>query len=352
MTAPASPVLRDVLEGAGLPGAAELAQALQRVGGGPDGDGQATALWKLKTNVYRVEIESSGETRSLILKSCNPGLARRNALTARRWLPAVGLADGAARLLDSAADAQGERIWLIYEDIGDATLHDARTDAGQVGAVVDLLARLHGRSADHAVLPECRHHAGDLGAAYFTANVIDALRGLEKLRPPRVHLSPDQAETRDRLLLHLQLLRDTVPTRTRQLAEHGGPDVLLHGDPWTTNAFVTPGPDGLRARLVDWDHTGVGPAAYDLSTFLLRFPPEGRREILERYRAALETAGGWTLPADWQLNALFETLECARYANRAVWPAVALLVDGAEWAFEELAMVAEWFQTLRPVLPE
>lgn len=351
MTAPVTPALRDILETAGLPGASELALALKRLHGGGTAAGEVTALWKLKKYVYRVELESEGTPRSYVLKICNRAVAYRNTLVANRWLPAIGLSDGAARLLGSAGDAGGEQIWMIYEDLGDATLQATATDPRHVEAAVELLVRLHRRSTDHPLLPECRYGGADLGSAYFTANVQDAIRSLEKLYPPRIGLTDDQAETRDRLLLHLRLLRDSSATRLQHLAEYGGPDVLLHGDPWTTNAFVTDEPDGLRARLVDWDHAGVGPVAYDLSTFLLRFPVDQRAAILDHYRQALSAAGGWALPGVWQLNALFEFAECGRYANRVVWPIVALLVDHVEWAFDELAMVADWFDALQPVLP-
>jgi thiamine kinase-like enzyme len=132
------------------------------------------------------------------------------------------------------------------------------------------------------------------------------------------------------------------------LERDGGPEVLLHGDLWTTNAFVTESPDGWCARLVDWDHAGVGRASYDLSTFLLRFPAEERSWILDRYCSSI--GDRWNVPERRDLNAHLETAELARYANRAIWPAVAWLVDGADWAFEELAMVAGWFDDWRPVL--
>jgi thiamine kinase-like enzyme len=45
------------------------------------------------------------------------------------------------------------------------------------------------------------------------------------------------------------------------------------------------------SRLIDWDHAGVGPASYDLSTFLLRFPPGRRKAILDLYGRCLEVAG-------------------------------------------------------------
>src|SRR2546430_11660755 len=50
--------------------------------------------------------------------------------------------------------------------------------------------------------------------------------------------------------------------------EAGGPDTLLHGDLGPKNIFVALASDGPCARLVDWDHVGVGPAGYDVSTLL------------------------------------------------------------------------------------
>jgi phosphotransferase family enzyme len=348
--------LRDVLEAERLPGSAELGVALQEICGG-GGGGEAAArildLQRLKTNVYRVRLATGDRVRSLLLKNANPALARHNQLVARRWLPAIGLSDAAARLEGTAADRHGQRIWLIYEDLGDTRLDTVATDRPRVWAVVDLIAALHVRSAGHAVLPDCRAHGGDLGAPYLCGNVRDAVRGLEQLRAPRVAVTPEHESVRDRLLTRLRALQHELPDRLLLLELGGGPEVLLHGDLWTTNAFVLNGPriDEWCARLIDWDHAGVGWASYDLSTFLLRFPREERSWILDRYRTAVADAG-WQLPGTRELNALFETAEFARFANRAVWPAVELLVDGAAWAFDELAMVAKWFDDWRPVLLE
>ena len=61
---------------------------------------------------------------------------------------------------------------------------------------------------------------------------------------------------------------------------------------------------------------------------------------------------GWRLPAARELNALFETAEYARYANRVIWPAVALLEERAAWGFAQLAEVERWFAALEPALPD
>ena len=113
--------------------------------------------------------------------------------------------------------------------------------------------------------------------------------------------------------------------------------------------IVSEAEQGLRALLIDWDHVGVGPISYDLSTFLYRFPPQDRQWILNCYQEAVGRVS-WRLPCARDLNLLFETAESARYANRAIWPAIALLQERAEWGFDELAAVEQWFELLEPVL--
>jgi hypothetical protein len=50
------------------------------------------------------------------------------------------------------------------------------------------------------------------------------------------------------------------------------------------------------------------------------------------------------------LNLLFETAEQARLANSVIWPALAAWETQAEWAFERLATIDEWFGAQVPVL--
>ena len=58
------------------------------------------------------------------------------------------------------------------------------------------------------------------------------------------------------------------------------------------------------------------------------------------------------MPGVRDLNLMFETAELARFANRIIWPAIALAQDQAEWGFEELAEIEEWFGSLEPVLAD
>src|SRR5207245_8632324 len=218
-----------------------------------------------------------------------------------------------------------------FEDLGDETLASDPTP-DRVAATVDLIAQLHTRGARHPVLPDARRDAGALGFAYFTANVQDAIAALEALAAADIEPPPEQAGVTERLLERLVGLRADAARRAQVFEQAAGPDTWLHGDLWTTNACVEHTAAGPRARLVDWDRVGVGPSSYDLSTFLFRFPPEQRPRILECYRQAVAVAGGgWRLASTSELEVLFDTAGQARYANRGIWPALALVRDTPAW---------------------
>ncbi|MBI4419385.1 MAG: aminoglycoside phosphotransferase family protein [Gemmatimonadetes bacterium] len=330
------------------PGAEDLWDALQQARGGAQV--RVLGLERLESRVYRVITEAEGTVRPVVAKQLDPGVAWRGKLVLDRWLPTMGLADRRPRLLVAAASRQGEWVWHVYEDLGDHALNGDLAERSRVEAAVEAMADLHRRTARHPLLPECRYHGGDRGAAYFATSLRDAVHGLELLRPTRIALSTEQITLRDRLLDRLQPLLDDHVRRARVLAEQGGPDVLLHGDLRTVNVIVTETAGSWYARLVGWGHAGVGPIYYDLSAFLYRFPRRDRPWILDAYRAAVER-GGWRLPGTRELNLMLETTEYARQAGRIVWPTVALLVDGAQAAFAELAAIERRFESLEPALP-
>ena len=210
--------------------------------------------------------------------------------------------------------------------------------------------RYEPRFAGHALLAECRLLGSDFGISFYSANVRDAIRCLESLQPPAVGSAAKYSALRERLLGRLRRLQDQESMRAQVLAEFGGPETLQHGDLWASHVFVLPALHGVQARLVGWDHAGVGPISYDLSTFMLRFPLRHRLWILDLYREAVRPTG-WTLPSIRDLNLLFETAEYTRYANWAIWPAVALRKERASWGFDGLAEVDRWFESFRPVIP-
>ncbi len=341
-------LLRATLEAREEPGVTELLDALRTLVRDAGVDEWASELTPLKRRVYRLHLNESHGAHSVILKRSEASIAQLNRLVAERWLPALRLGDHCAALLATVADRQGRWFWQIYEDLGLDTL-ERQSDHARVGATTDLIAELHGRGAAHALLPEVRHHGKDLGLGFFAANVGDAIRGLERLGGE--HAPGELRSLSDRLLRWMYPLAVEMPSRAHVLRDAGGPDTILHGDLWRHNAFATLSAGVVRVQLIDWDHVGVGPLAYDLSTFLMRFPSAERPWILDRYRGTLSLAG-LRLPSEHELNVLFQTAEYARFANRVSWAAMAWLHEGAEWVPIELAEIERWFEALRPILPE
>jgi thiamine kinase-like enzyme len=317
---------------------------------GPGGHARLVAHESLKRTVYRLRFDVLADPASVVAKRLSRRRALANELVARRWLPAVGLEWACPALRGIVPEPTGSAVWHIYEDVAGSALDVGLPDPERVGPVVELIAELHTRFAGHALLAECRKHGGDgdLGMGFFTAQVAQSIDALKIIGSLGLGLRREQAELRDRLLERVEHLDAERDERAQLFERWGGPDTLLHGDLWTTNTHVVEGSDGFQARLIDWDHMGVGPVTYDLSTFLYRFAPEHRPWILGRYREAM-ACRGWRLPDDSTLNLLFETAEYARYACCLAGPALA--ASRAErWGFEQLAEVESWFATLEPVL--
>jgi len=341
--------LGQLLEESREPGATELCELLHRMLADAAGSDEAIHVEQLKKAVYRLRI-GSGPGRALVLKRHSPAIAQTDRLVVERWLPALGLVDRCPRLLATAAQREGHWVWHIYEDLGSETLADRREPQCLESAIA-LIAELHTRGAGHPLLPEVRWHGRDHGVHFFTANLRDSIAALEGLAALRGNARRELTTVRPRLLERLYRLREEAPRRTRLMEEAGGPDTVLHGDLWPRNVFVSMTADGPRARLIDWDHVSVGPLGYDVSTFLYQSPAEERSWILRHYREAVARAG-CRLPTNGELNVLFHTAETARCANCILWPAMALLNDGAEWGVAALVEIERWFEALRPPLAD
>jgi len=338
--------LRDYAE----PGLTELRGTLLEVLNGSRVTGRLTSEQCLKEHkVYRLGFEVAGGSRVLVVKCMNLPRAVRNQLVATRWLPAGDLGGAGPVLLGVAAERGAECVWHVYEDFGDRTLDTVNPERSRVEAAIDLIAELHVRFAEHPLLPECRMYGKDMGMTYYLANIRDAIRGLESLRPPSVHLDSGDLALRDRLLRRLYKLLDEGPGRARVMAEAGGPETLLHGDLWPENIREVPTPDGLWTRLIDWDATGVGPPTYDLSTFLYRFSAQHRPWIVDRYQQAVAPLG-WHAPTTRDLSLLLETAEISRIANCLIWPCIEAVQAHADWVFEKLAEMETWFESVEPAL--
>jgi Phosphotransferase enzyme family len=305
---------------------------------------------RMKSGVYRLRCTINGKTRSFVGKRLDADIARRNELVARRWLPAMGLADSGPPLLAVSAERDAWSVWHLYEDLGDGWLEPARPDSGRLALAVTTIARIHTRFAGHALIPEFRLWGGDLGISFYVSSVRDAIASLEAVSAGERSLHVERTVLCDRLLRRLGTLLEGQAVRAEALARYGGPETLLHGDLWPMNVMVVSNKGETRARLIDWDHAAVGPVSYDLSTFLSRFPPEDRTPILRLYEEEVGRAG-WHLPSAAELNLMFETAELARIANRVIWPALAAWENDADWAFDALREVERWFDQLTPILP-
>src|SRR5262245_12332980 len=263
--------LDNLLEESGQPGLIELRQLLQGILGEPASQARVLDQSRLparRPRAYRLRFVFDDWIRSVVVKRMEPAAGERNQLLIRRWLPAVGLGDSGPTLLGVAADSGGECVWHVYDDLGARAVDPNYAEPEHVRAAVDLIAQVHLRFSRHPLLAESRLHGGDYGIDYYSANVRDAISSLEALHPPAVELSAEHSTLRDRLLARLRQLESEQPARAQAMAELGGPETLLHGDLWPANAFVLPSTHGVQARLVGWDHAGVGPISYDLSTFL------------------------------------------------------------------------------------
>jgi hypothetical protein len=345
--------LRASLEAWAPDGAPELCAALEGLFGGSGARGRVVAAGRVRRDrVMRIGVEIDGRVQSLIVKRFPPDRARRERDAIERWLPALGLEAQGPPLLAAVGGRSGRFMWFAYEDLGDCTLAERRSDPRATEAAIGLVAELHARFAEHPLLAEVRSLGGDLGISFYAASARDATRALRTL-VASPSLTPPQRALCARLRARIDALRAEQTERAELLARCGGPETLLHGDLWTINLLVRSADGGVDARLIDWDHAGVGPASYDLSAFLMGFPPDAREPLLARYQQRYETRAKttphWPSRAEW--NALFDTAERARLANAVVWRALGALDGHVAWALDELAWYEEAFTALGPVLP-
>jgi Phosphotransferase enzyme family len=302
---------------------------------------------QLKPHVHRLRVEVDGEERALIAKWSDPVVAHRCQLVSRRWLAAVDLEDCGPTLRAIAAAPSGEGAWHVYDDLGGQPISTDQPVDDEVQAAVETVARVHTALAEHPLLPEFRLWGGDRGAHFYSANVRDALGTLGAMD---LDWGEDGMAVRDALVERLGALRDQAYERARLLAVAGGPETLLHGDLWPTNAVVVPHAEGPRVRLIDWDEAAAGPIGFDLATFLGRFDSSQRLWILDAYRQAVDRLAGWSLPGEVELNQIFETVAYARLASLLVWSASGCN-GNSDWLIERLGEIVEWFDAVHPVLP-
>lgn len=310
------------------------------------GGGRLVLQEKIKPRVLRLHFDLGDKDLVLILKRMEARIARRSELVAQRWLPAGDLANMGPPLLRTVGTPDGTWVWHLYSDLGSWSLADDMASPQRSIAAMRSIAEIHKRFISHPYMAEFRLYGGDLGCPFVESNLKDARIALEAITKDYKAREGSWMIV-DRLLERISTIIGELPLRLKMMKELAGPETLLHGDLWLENVFVLP--DG-RVRLIDWDHAAAGPLVYDLSTFLLRFPPTQRSELIYLYQEGIHSTG-WGLPALRELNTIFETCEYARYACQMIWPAIALWESRAAWALEQLEEIERWFQAWEPVLP-
>jgi aminoglycoside phosphotransferase (APT) family kinase protein len=332
--------------GAGNLPPAEVILLAGRAVGAAGLDGRLLARERLKDqHVHRLHFEVADGVVAVVAKRLSARRARAVELTLERWLPEVGLGWACPRLRGVLGDGDGH-VWHVYEDVAGVAVDRRDPDPAQFEPLVELMADLHSRFAGHPLLAECLAHGEELGTGFVTSQVTRCIEALGRIRAS----AGEQRDVRERLLDRVKRLHGERDRRLAIRAACAGPDTLLHGDLWTTNTLLVHTAAGPEPRLIDWDHVGVGPITYDISTFLYRFAARDRPAILGAYRAAAARAG-WLLPSDGELNLLFDTAERARYACCLAVTAEAA-ARGEAWGFQQLAEIDDWFARLEPVLPE
>lgn len=323
-----------------------------------------------RSSVYRLTLDIGGAIRTIVLKRFAQNFSFIEQCCIKRWLTATDLSYISPTLYCAIAEQTGNYLWHVYEDLGDNALdqkaitsqHTAIKDRGflsplqhkserdHIAIIIKIIAEVHDKFQGHALLGECRQLSNDLGSHFLSTSMRDTIRAFNYLNALDRSYTTSQIALLDRLLDRLKTFSLQLESRCDLLEKTGGQETLLHGDLGVKNTFVMHTANGLTGRLIDWDHVGVGPVCYDLSTFLMQLPIDDRVWALDLYKSVRKNLlGNWPAYHEW--NQLFETNEYARLANCALWPAVALAERPCDWAFDDLQKIEDWFGRLAPVLP-
>jgi Ser/Thr protein kinase RdoA (MazF antagonist) len=207
------------------------------------------------------------------------------ALVVRAYAPAgyasaaarrgITLTPGSTLAVAQCVAAEPRRAMLMFEWLDGTQLTDVAGDEQERERVfrrVGLaLAELHRGQADASSVPRVS------GAA----DLISEAEALGTMWPP---LSPRATDVARRVAS----LVDAEPA-----AAH-----TLHGDFHPAQTLI----QGERVAILDFDRSGLGPAAYDLGTFIAHLERDGltgrlRKESVERLSAALIDGYGVSAPA-------------------------------------------------------
>lgn len=301
---------------------------------------RVTSETELRKGVHRLVL--SGASRpSVVVKRLGGAQADRERWVTGRWLPAAGLADVGPPCLARVSEADGRHVWHVYEDLGANGLNRPDVDPSSLRAAMTRLADLHAWFGDNPMLAEPRFAVGDLGSYFYARSVRDAARCVDQLRSSSSGLTGEESAVLAEMRARFDQLRGEERDRLDVLENGAGPETLLHGDVTRENVFVLPGDGPPTVRLIDWDHVGVGPAGFDISTHAAYYTGRQRALVLDLYTTAMAERGyAFADDLDWDL--LTSTFEVGRLANQLIWIALGILEDNG-WTFGHLASWAEAF---------
>jgi hypothetical protein len=228
-----------------------------------------------KSLVYRIA-ESRRGGRSLIAKNTSNATAELERLIYDELLPSVGLTE--VRCYASCPADEPGRSWLfLSEAVGEE--YDALLPSHR-NAVASLLARLHLGTANVGLATRLP----DAGVHRSTQHLERAIACVETgIVNPAVP-APDRSFLRDLLdeLLDLQAVWPQVVITGAKL-----PHALVHGDVKDRNIRIQENPC-VRVAAYDWECSGWGPIAVDVSTVAEEYVALIRRRGVDLDLALLE----------------------------------------------------------------
>jgi hypothetical protein len=221
-------------------------------------------------------------------------------------------------LFDVTVDVAGERVALVFKDLGDAAVvPEARgrrpifldDPSREVVVYTELLAPADLGTArcwahgDHWLLLEKvpgveLYQVGEpqiwTAAARWLARFHQAMH-VVATHPPATLLRHDARYHRR---WGERAAAAAADPRVRRILDRHDPVVdalaalpttVLHGDCWASNVLVDAGSDGTVRRVcpVDWETAAAGPGLSDLAALVMGWPDEERRAIALAYHDEL-----------------------------------------------------------------
>jgi aminoglycoside phosphotransferase (APT) family kinase protein len=172
--------------------------------------------------------------------------SRREVLVYRQLL--AGERFGSPQVYASVYDEARGRFWLFLEDVGEHTLKHGGQE--EWDAAVRLLAEIHAAYIGRDDALSRLNFLAEHNRAYYRSIRAGARQNMVRAGNGRA-------------LARFDELVRPFDTLVNQLIRQ--PRTLVHGDVYTSNFAIQPGP---RIRLIDWESAGIGSPFLDLARLL------------------------------------------------------------------------------------